>query len=59
MFAKWLNAAGVEVEKDGKGVPSFDFEIDPTFATDVDSFLEEWNQLTEKPVIVSGTVLEG
>ncbi|MCG8524964.1 MAG: UDPGP type 1 family protein [Opitutales bacterium] len=59
MFAKWLNAAGVKVEKDGEGVPSFDFEIDPTFATDVDSFLEEWNQLTEKPVIVSGTVLEG
>ena len=59
MFAKWLKRVGMEVPCDDAGVPTFDFEIDPGFACDSDSFIEAWNQLDSKPEITTGTVLKG
>jgi UDP-N-acetylglucosamine/UDP-N-acetylgalactosamine diphosphorylase len=58
LFAKWLKRVGVELPTDEDGVPAFDFEIDPLFACDSDTFVEEWNKLKVKPVIEEGTVLK-
>lgn len=57
LFAKWLKRVGVEVSLNSEGIPTFDFEIDPLFANDSDSFVEEWNKLETKPEICSGTVV--
>jgi len=59
MWAKWLKQAGVEVETDDSGIPAFDFEIDPLFASDNDSFQLAWANLQPKPAIGAGVVLRG
>lgn len=58
MWANWLKRVGVELETDSEGIPVFDFEIDPLFASDFDSFAAAWQALEEKPDIAEGTVLK-
>jgi UDP-N-acetylglucosamine/UDP-N-acetylgalactosamine diphosphorylase len=58
MFGKWLKRVGLEVSCDDAGVPTFDFEIDPSFASDSDSFVEAWERLDVKPAISAGTILK-
>ena len=57
-FARWLLAAGVEIETDESGLPGMDIEISRRFAIDEQSFVENWNALSEKPEIVDGLVIE-
>lgn len=57
-FARWLEAAGVRVEKDREGVPTIDLEVSPLFATDERSFIEAWGELEPKPALRDGLVLE-
>ena len=57
MWATWLKRVGVEIETDGEGIPTYDFEIDPLFASDFDSFAVAWQALEVKPEIKDGMVL--
>ena len=56
-FARWANAAGADVATDESGLPAFEFEVSPLFATDAESFQESWAKLEPKPMIAQGTVL--
>ncbi|MFU8848768.1 MAG: UTP--glucose-1-phosphate uridylyltransferase [Opitutales bacterium] len=58
MFARWLKAAGVEVETDDSGLPGFTFEISHRFAADEKDFVAQWKGLEEKPEIKEGLVIE-
>jgi len=58
MWAKWLKKCGVLVPTDAEGIPTFDFEIDPSFAYDSDSFKSAWSKLNPKPEIKAGLVLK-
>jgi UDP-N-acetylglucosamine/UDP-N-acetylgalactosamine diphosphorylase len=57
-FARWLEAAGVAVEKDDEGVPGITLEVSPLFATDERSFAESWARLEPKPSLREGLTLE-
>lgn len=57
-FARWLEAAGVEVDKDVEGLPVITLEVSPLFATDERSFVEAWRTLEPKPDLRDGLVLE-
>ena len=57
-FAKWLEAAGVNLEKDADGTPIFDIEISPLFATNQADFVKKWNALEKKPEIKDGLFVE-
>jgi UDP-N-acetylglucosamine/UDP-N-acetylgalactosamine diphosphorylase len=57
MFARWLKAAGVEIETDPSGLPPFKFEISPRFAADCADFCTQWAQLENKPAIEAGLIL--
>lgn len=57
-FVRWLEAAGVEVEKDADGVPAVTLEVSPLFAVDERSFIEAWQKLDPKPALRDGLVLE-
>ena len=57
-FARWANAAGVNVAVDESGLPAFAFEVSPLFATDEESFAQNWAKLEPKPQIEQGTVLK-
>lgn len=56
-FARWANAAGVEVPVDDSGLPAFTFEVSPLFADAAESFAERWERLDPKPALQEGTVL--
>ncbi|MEO0510591.1 MAG: UDPGP type 1 family protein [Verrucomicrobiota bacterium] len=58
MFARWLKAAGVELETDDSGLPSITFEISHRFAADQRDFVEQWNALAIKPEIVEGSIIQ-
>ncbi|MDG1301890.1 MAG: UTP--glucose-1-phosphate uridylyltransferase [Opitutae bacterium] len=58
MFARWLKAAGEEIETDETGVPSIWFEICHLFAADEADFVVQWAELAEKPAIVEGLIIE-
>lgn len=58
MFARWLKAAGVEIETDDSGLPLITFEISHRFAADQKDFVEQWNALSAKPEIKEGTIIE-
>jgi UDP-N-acetylglucosamine/UDP-N-acetylgalactosamine diphosphorylase len=58
MFARWLRAAGVELETDDSGLPTMTFEISHRFAADEKDFVEQWKALETKPEIKEGTVIE-
>jgi len=57
MFARWLKAAGVEIETDESGLPPITFEISHRFAADEKDFVEQWNALDSKPEIADGLVI--
>ncbi len=58
MFARWLKAAGVDLNTDETGLPEINFEISPRFAVDESDFVEQWQQLDPKPEITEGLVIE-
>lgn len=57
LFARWLKAAGEEIETDECGLPGFRFEISPLFANDQQDFIDQWAQLDPKPEIKEGVVI--
>jgi UDP-N-acetylglucosamine/UDP-N-acetylgalactosamine diphosphorylase len=57
-YARWLIAAGVNIEVDSSGLPVINFEISYSFAADQEDFLKQWNALSNKPDIVDGLVIE-
>ena len=57
-FARWVKAAGVDLETDETGLPNARFEISPLFADTEERFVAAWDSLEEKPVITDGTVIE-
>ncbi len=57
-FANWLEAVGVNLEKDAEGAPVFDIEISPLFATNKVDFAKKWNLLTVKPEIKNNLFIE-
>lgn len=58
MFARWLKAAGVELETDDSGLPAITFEISHRFAADEKDFVEQWGALEPKPDIAEGLVIK-
>lgn len=58
MFAKWLVAAGADIELDSQGLPHFNIEVSPLFATSEEAFIGKWQNLDKKPDIREGLVLE-
>lgn len=58
MFARWLKAAGVDLEMDDSGLPSTTFEISHRFAADEKDFVEQWSALETKPEIVEGIIIQ-
>jgi len=57
MFARWANAAGVNVETDGSGQPKVNFEVSPLFATSAEEFAERVAEMGGDVSIKDGTVL--
>ena len=57
-FVRWMKAAEVEVATDDTGLPEFDLEISPLFATDAKSFKASWDALDSKPAIAAGLFLK-
>lgn len=53
-FARWLKAAGENIEVDSEGVPSINVEVSPLFASNVSDFVERWKALNTKPKISDG-----
>ena len=47
----WLKRAGEKVETNPGGVPGFDMEISPLFATNEEDFVSNWGALKDKPKI--------
>lgn len=56
-FARWVRAAGIELETDKTGLPSVNFEVSPLFADTEEQFIQSWNQLAYQPEITEGLVL--
>jgi UDP-N-acetylglucosamine/UDP-N-acetylgalactosamine diphosphorylase len=56
-FARWVKAAGVNLETDESGLPPFAFEISPLFADTGERFVEKWKSLPVVPGIGEGTVI--
>jgi UDP-N-acetylglucosamine/UDP-N-acetylgalactosamine diphosphorylase len=57
-WTRWFRAAGVSIETDSTGLPEFEFEVSPLFATDEESFCQRWHALSSKPVIEPRLYLE-
>lgn len=57
MAASWLKEAGVDLQTDESGLPHIMIEIDPAFAMDRETFLDEWARLSTKPAIRDGLVI--
>ena len=57
-FGRWLEAAGVELQKDADGTPVFDIEISPLFASNQTDFVKRWKSLENKPEIKDGLCIE-
>jgi len=57
---RWLKAVGVEVASNSESLEAkdFSFEINYRFAMDKDDFINQWNSLSDKPSIQSGTIIE-
>ncbi|MEZ5278189.1 MAG: UDPGP type 1 family protein [Opitutaceae bacterium] len=56
--ARWLRAAGVNIETDDTGLPGIAIEVSPLFGYDEDTFVESWRKFDPKPEIRDGLVLE-
>jgi len=57
-YARWLIAAGVNIEVDSSGLPLINLEISYSFAADQEDFVEQWHALSNQPDIVDGLVIE-
>ncbi|MEM7673357.1 MAG: UDPGP type 1 family protein [Verrucomicrobiota bacterium] len=57
-FVRWMVSAGLEVPCDESGLPDFEIEVSPQFATDAESFAESWDALPSKPSIQEGLYLQ-
>ena len=57
-YARWLMAAGVNIEVDSSGLPLINLEISYSFAADQEDFVEQWHALSNQPDIVDGLVIE-
>jgi UDP-N-acetylglucosamine/UDP-N-acetylgalactosamine diphosphorylase len=58
MFARWLQAAGQDLETDATGLPKVTFEISPRFAADEADFVAQWATLDPKPEIKDGVIIQ-
>ena len=58
MFARWLKAAGEDIETDAIGLPKITFEIAPSFAVDEADFISRWSTLSPKPSIIEGSIIQ-
>jgi UDP-N-acetylglucosamine/UDP-N-acetylgalactosamine diphosphorylase len=58
MFARWLKAAGENIETDATGLPAIAFEISHRFAADEADFVAQWAALDPKPKIQDGVVIK-
>lgn len=56
-YARWVRAAGAEIEVDATGLPAFTFEIVQSFAADERGFINAWKQLDPKPELHEGVVI--
>lgn len=56
-WARWLQAAGVDLPVDDSGLPEITLEISPLFADSMPAFVEKWANLKDKPEIREGSVL--
>ena len=57
-FARWMEAAMVPIATDETGLPPYNIEISPLFATDAESFARSWEALTPKPAVEEGLYLQ-
>ncbi len=57
-WARWANAAGVNVPCDDTGLPAFKFEVSPVFADSQEAFVNRWQSLDPKPDIKEGAYLQ-
>ncbi|MFW6218410.1 MAG: UTP--glucose-1-phosphate uridylyltransferase [Verrucomicrobiota bacterium] len=58
MYARWLKAAGEEIQTDDSGLPEVAFEISHRFAADEADFVARWPGLRPKPKIEDGSIIE-
>lgn len=57
-FARWVQAAGVELEVDATGLPKFVFEVSPLFADHEEAFVTRWQALSQPPTITPGLIID-
>jgi hypothetical protein len=58
MYARWLQAAGVDLDVDATGLPTINFEISHRFAADEADFVVQWAALADQPEIVDGLIIQ-
>lgn len=56
-YVRWAREAGIEIESDETGLPSFAFEISPLFGDTSARFRNAWETLPHKPRLTGGVVL--
>ena len=56
-YARWAKSAGIEIETDDTGLPSFAFEVSPLFGDTPGRFASSWDELAHKPELTEGLVL--
>jgi UDP-N-acetylglucosamine/UDP-N-acetylgalactosamine diphosphorylase len=56
-FARWAQAAGIDLKTDETGLPPFAFEVSPLFADTATRFKKAWESLPHQPVLAEGLVL--
>lgn len=56
-FARWAQAAGIDLKTDETGLPPFAFEVSPLFADTAARFKKAWEALPHQPVLTDGLVL--
>ena len=54
LFANWFLAAGVDIPTDVNGLPPFNIEVSPLFASTKEEFLKKWADLDPKPAVSGG-----
>lgn len=56
-YTRWANAQGAGVATDDSGLPSFDYEVCPSFGYDENSFAARWAKIPLSPSISAGAIL--
>ena len=56
-WVRWAKAAGIAIETDETGLPSFSFEVSPLFADSAEAFAQSWAALESKPTFAEGLYL--